>query len=174
MLFLEGCPLCLSVLSFVCMCVHTHVCACGSKKKRVESVLSLPCMGLRGRAQGTRLAGQALYPVSPCLVAVWLFSPPGCLLGIWDLCLHIRLDRSPCQPWGSTLLCFPNTGMPNVCYHPWLVFFFFKLYLFLFYVFCQNPEEGIRCPGTGVTDVVSCHVVTGNRILVLWKSSKCS
>lgn len=35
----------------------------------------------------------------------------------------------------------------------YLGFFFFKD-LFLFYVFCQDPEEVVRSPGTGITGVV--------------------
>lgn len=106
-------------------------------------------MGPGGRAQGTRLAGQALYPVSLCLVAVWLFSQPGYLLGVWDLCLHIRLAWPPSQPQAFTFSASPVVGWQM---YTW-VFFFFKD-LFLFYVFCQDPEEVVRSPGTGITGVV--------------------
>jgi hypothetical protein len=58
-------------------------------------------------------------------------------------------------------------------------FFFYSLYMNFFcmstclcatHVRCpQRPDEGIRSPGTRVTDVVSCHVGAGNEIQFLWE-----
>ena len=65
--------------------------------------------------------------------------------------------RGQCQ----LLLSFYHMGLGGKCYYQPLLFFSNNLFIFLLYMFCLSVClcEGVRVPGTGVTD--SCELPRG-------------